>query len=67
MHVHIQTYKKANFSTFVSNTPFLYHLKISGKRNLFSYCRRVEKGCIGDEWVNSCVTKLRKNQRQQTL
>ena len=36
------------FNPFVSNEPFLYPLKISENRR-----ERVEKGWIGNEWVNN--------------
>ena len=48
---------------FVPNAPFLYPLKTSENRKLFSYFQGVEKGCTGNEWVKqvsnlliSCLT-----------
>ena len=35
-------------NSFVPNAPFLYPLKTSENRKV----QRVEKGCIGDKWVN---------------
>ena len=37
---------------FTSNAPFLYPLKTSENRKVFWCFQRVEKGCIGNEWVN---------------
>ena len=36
---------------FVPNAPFLYPLKTSENRKVFWCFQRVEKGCIGNEWV----------------
>ena len=39
-------------NSFVSNAPFLYRLKTSENLTV-SWCfQGVEKGCIGNEWVN---------------
>ena len=37
---------------FVPNAPFLYLLKTLENRKVFWCFRGVEKGCIGNEWVN---------------
>ena len=37
---------------FVPNAPFLYPLKTSENRKVYCYFQGVEKGCIGNEWVN---------------
>ena len=43
--------KIRNFNPFVPHALFLYPLKTS--RNLTVFCfQRLEKGCIGNEWVN---------------
>ena len=39
-------------NTFVSNAPFLYSLKTSVDRKVFWCFPGVEKGCIGNKWVN---------------
>ena len=36
---------------FIPNAPFLYPLKASENRKVFWCFQRVEKGCIGNEWV----------------
>ena len=41
------------FNPFVPNAPFLYPLKISWNRKVFWCFQGVEKGCIGNEWVNT--------------
>ena len=41
---------KAN-NPFVPNAPFLYPLKTSQNHKIF-YFQGVERGCIGNEWVN---------------
>ena len=41
------------FNPFVSNTPFLYPLKISENRKVFWCFQGVGKGYIGKEWVNT--------------
>ena len=38
---------------FVPNAPFLYLLKTSEKRKVFSFFQGVEKGCTGNKWVNN--------------
>ena len=38
---------------FVPNAPFLYLLKTSEKCKVFWCFQGLEKGCIGDEWVNN--------------
>ena len=40
---------------FVPNAPFLYPLKISENLAVFCCCQGVEKGCIGNNWVNSVI------------
>ena len=37
---------------FVPNAPFLCPVKTSKNRKVFSYFSGVEKGCIGNKWVN---------------
>ena len=37
---------------FVPNAPFLYPLKTSEKFTVFWCFQGVEKGCIGNDWVN---------------
>ena len=39
---------------FVSNSPFHYTLKTSENRKVFCF-QGVEKGCIGNKWVKSCL------------
>ena len=42
----------SKFNPFVPNAPFLYPLKtLSEKLTIFWCFRRIEKGCIGNEWV----------------
>ena len=41
---------------FVSNAPFLYPLKTSENLTVFWCFQGVEKGCIGNEWVNFLLT-----------
>ena len=41
--------QKSALTPFVSNARFLYSLKTSENRKVF---QGVEKGCIGNEWVN---------------
>ena len=43
------------FNPFVANAPFLYHLKASENSTVFWCFQGVEKGCIGNEWVNMKV------------
>ena len=38
---------------FVPNTPFLYPIKISENLAFFWCFQGVEKGCIGNKWVNA--------------
>ena len=42
-----------SFNPFVSNALFLYPLKTSENHTVFWCFQGVEKGCIGNEWVNS--------------
>ena len=44
-----------NINPFVPNAPFLYLLKTSENLSVFWYFQGVEKGCIGNEWVNSVL------------
>ena len=37
---------------FVPNAPFLFPLKTSENRKFFWCFQEVEKGCIGNKWVN---------------
>ena len=41
------------FNIFVPNAPFLYLLKTSENLTAFLCFQGVEKGCIGNEWVNN--------------
>ena len=43
---------------FVPNAPFLYLLKTSENRKFFWYFQGLEKGCIGNEWVNGDLSRL---------
>ena len=43
---------KEFFDPFVPNAPFLYPLKTLENRKVFCCFQGVEKGCIGNEWVN---------------
>ena len=36
----------------VSNAPFLYPLNISENLTVFRYVQGIDKGCIGNKWVN---------------
>ena len=38
---------------FVPNALFFYPLKTSENRRVFGCFQGVEKGCLGNEWVNS--------------
>ena len=40
------------FNPFVPNAHFLYFLKTSENRKDFWCFQGVEKGCIGDKWIN---------------
>ena len=40
---------------FVPNAPFLYLLKTLGNRKAFWCFQGVDKGCIGNEWVDNAV------------
>ena len=42
---------------FIPKTPFLYHLKTSDNLTIFWCFQGVEKGCIGNEWVNIFVRR----------
>ena len=43
---------KYRVNPFISNTPFFYPLKTSESLAVFWCFQGVEKGCIGNEWVN---------------
>ena len=43
----------ALLNSFVPNVPFLYPMKTSEKHKVFWFFQGVEKGCIGNEWVNA--------------
>ena len=43
------------FNPFVPNAPFLYPLKTSENRKVFLCFQGVEKGCIGNKWVNKII------------
>ena len=45
-------FKNYFFNPFVPNAPFLYPLKTEN-RKIFWCFQGVEKGCIGNEWVNA--------------
>ena len=45
-----------SINPFVPNATFLYPLKISENLRVFGCFLGVEKGCIGNKWVNSCAT-----------
>ena len=61
--------QKTPVNPFVPNAPFLYPLNTSENRKVFSCFQGVEKGYIGNEWVqwikwehcdfNSCLKKGR--------
>ena len=40
---------------FVPNAPFLYPLKTSENCNVFWCFQGIEKGCVGNKWVNEGV------------
>ena len=40
------------FNPFVPNAPSVYPLKTSENRKFSDVFRGVDKGCIGNEWVN---------------
>ena len=44
---------------FAPNAPFLYHLKTSENRKVFWWFQGVEKGCIGNKWVNNIFCKYK--------
>ena len=44
--------KPVHFNPFVPNAPFLYPLKILENLKFSDVFRGVEKGCIGNKWVN---------------
>ena len=43
------------FNPFVPNAPFLYPLKTSENRKVFLCFQGVEKGCIGNKWVDEVL------------
>ena len=47
------TYNRPVFHPLVPNAPFLYPLKTSENRKVFWCFQGVEKGYIGNKWVNS--------------
>ena len=44
--------KEFVINPFVSNAPFFCHLKTSENYTVLWCFQRVEKGCIGNKWVN---------------
>ena len=48
----VRTYQQCN-NPFVANAPFLYSLKTPENLTVFWSFQGVEKGCIGNKWVNS--------------
>ena len=44
-------WRLCKFNPFVPNAPLLYSLKTSENLTVFRCFRRVEKECIGNEWV----------------
>ena len=63
----------ALINPFIPNAPFLYPLKTPENRKVFSCDQWVEKGCIGNKWVQiptcyyshnpNCVDNLLTNQK----
>ena len=51
-HCLIKTSRNLIFNSFVPITPFVYLLKTSENLTVFWYFQELEKGCIGNEWVN---------------
>ena len=49
--------KKCNINPFFPNVPFLYPLKTNHKVFCF---QGVEKGFLGNEWVNMCYSGILK-------
>ena len=49
-------YHSQILSPFAPNEPFLYPLKTSENRKVFSCFQGVEKGSIANKWVNSSIT-----------
>ena len=47
---HIYSWKDT-FNPFIPNPPFIYPLKTSENRKVLCF-QEVEKGCIGNEWIN---------------
>ena len=47
------------YNPFVPNAPFLYPLKALENFTAFWYFQGLEKGCIGNEWVNPLFTTTR--------
>ena len=41
-----------SINPFISNPPFLHPLETSEHRKVFWCFQGIEKGCIGNEWVN---------------
>ena len=48
---------RGTIDPFVSNAPLLYPLKTSENRKVFCF-QGVEKGCIGNKWVNGAFVLL---------
>ena len=46
-----------SFNPFFHNALFLYHLKPSEKVKIFWCFQRVEKACVGNEWVNDVARR----------
>ena len=47
-----------SINPLVPNAPFLYPLKTSENLTVFGFFQGVEKGCIGNKWVNTSITNL---------
>ena len=45
-------FEELRIKSFVPNAPFLYSPKTSLSLTVFWFFQGVEKGCIGNEWVN---------------
>ena len=50
--LNIELPNTVHLTNILPNAPFLYHLKTSENRKVFWCFQGVEKGCIGNEWVN---------------
>ena len=48
----INQFTQFSLNLFVPNAPFLFPLKTSENLTVFWYFQGVEKGCIGNKWIN---------------